>query len=475
MEGYKFGGSSQKDEESFQNCLDVIAQAERPCLVVPSTIGGITDLLEQGAQAQAESGIFPNSTLRQIEEKFVAVHGKGHSMIEEAWRDLKARIKRGKEKDLNNIVERDAQQAALVSWGEPVQATLFAEALTARGIKTRYVSSEGRMILQGNPLNGDFTSQSRENFRLILQDGFKGVTVLDGFVGEDSTGAKMVLGRGASDTSWAFYCRVAGAKLGYNCTDVPGILPANPNDLPSELRNDVFQRTIPSMNFEQVQELSGRGAKVLHARAVDYMKGARGESPIPFFVCRSSNFSGKRTYVSDFEAPETTVLAITGRTQAYTTVTLNTGSMERARGYFSKFADAFREVDVDLTPSGNIQLSVSFHDTSANLEMIAQELSPLGEVLFEIPDLNGDAEKWKRSLSPYAEVKITPSFSPLAMVGSNLGKKPQILGDFMDALGKANVPVAQITKANDNSMWVLVPSRQYKDACAAVYGELILK
>src|SRR5699024_873459 len=60
-----------------------------------------------------------------------------------------------------------------------------------------------------------------------------GIVVTQGFIGSDGEGKTVVLGRGGSDVSAAYFAAKIGAERLEIWTDVPGLFSANPQTVPS--------------------------------------------------------------------------------------------------------------------------------------------------------------------------------------------------------------------------------------------------
>ena len=82
-----------------------------------------------------------------------------------------------------------------------------------------------------------------------------------GFICCDSSGRVCTLGRGGSDYSAALYAAALQADSLQIWTDVPGIMTANPKQVPAA-------RTIPGMSYRAALEMAEHGAKVLYAPTV---------------------------------------------------------------------------------------------------------------------------------------------------------------------------------------------------------------
>ena len=78
----------------------------------------------------------------------------------------------------------------------------------------------------------------------------------------------MLLGRGGSDTSAAYFAARLGAARCEIWTDVPGMFTANPPSSPSA-------RLLRALDYDEAQEIATMGAKVLHPRCIPPLRRAR--------------------------------------------------------------------------------------------------------------------------------------------------------------------------------------------------------
>ncbi|MBM3184366.1 MAG: aspartate kinase, partial [Chlamydiae bacterium] len=86
--------------------------------------------------------------------------------------------------------------------------------------------------------------------------------IVAGFQGMSRKGEITTLGRGGSDTTAVALAITLGASQVEFYKDVPGIFENDPKHNPNA-------RHIPEISYENAYEMAQKGAKVLHARAID--------------------------------------------------------------------------------------------------------------------------------------------------------------------------------------------------------------
>jgi len=149
----------------------------------------------------------------------------------------------------------------LLSTGEMVSSTLLAMALkqlgqeaislsgAQAGISTDAAHSRAR-ITRIDPAR---IKSELGRGRIVIVAGFQGIT--DGM---DVT----TLGRGGSDTTAVALAASLGAKVCERYTDVDGVYTADPRLVPEA-------RRLPEISYEEMLELAGYGARIMHPRAVE--------------------------------------------------------------------------------------------------------------------------------------------------------------------------------------------------------------
>ncbi len=154
--------------------------------------------------------------------------------------------------------------AALLATGEQLTISLLCMALIKRGCQAR--SYTGLQL--GIETDGIVNNAKIKNINVnkIYQDLQSGkVVIIAGFQGVDPEGNITTLGRGGSDTTAVALAAVLQAKECHIYTDVDGVYTADPNLVPDAKKLD-------SIDFSEMLELAGLGAKVMQIRAVEIGK-----------------------------------------------------------------------------------------------------------------------------------------------------------------------------------------------------------
>ena len=234
----KFGGSSVASATNMSRVLDIVEKqaAKGKVVLVSSAISGCTD------------------ALLRADEKSLADMEKRH-------RDIVTRLFTGAERQqVQQQVDtlftelRRAPVPEQVTFGEILSTTILCAKLQAEGIPAVWLDSRKLVVKE----------DEAETFRRIRQ-AVRGtdapIYVAPGFICQDKDGNISTLGRGGSDYSAALYAAAIGAGSLQIWTDVPGIMTANPKQVPAA-------RTIPRMSYAAALDMASHGAKVLYAPTV---------------------------------------------------------------------------------------------------------------------------------------------------------------------------------------------------------------
>jgi aspartate kinase len=172
----------------------------------------------------------------------------------------------------------------LLSTGERISMSLLCIALNNLGIKA--ISLTGSQA-------GIITNDRHTNARVIevrpfrIQDELENghVVVIGGFQGVSYKRDITTLGRGGSDTSAVALAAALNAERCEIYSDVDGVYSADPTLIKNA-------QHLPEISYQQMQEMSIAGAKVLNAQAVQFAK----EAQITLYA-RSTFSPGKETIV----------------------------------------------------------------------------------------------------------------------------------------------------------------------------------
>ncbi len=151
---------------------------------------------------------------------------------------------------------------SLLSTGEQVSVSLLAMALRDVGVPARSLLGF-QVPMRTTAVHGKARIEGIDGERLaaIIAEG--AVPVVAGFQGINAAGDITTIGRGGSDTTAVAVAVARGADECQILTDVDGVYTTDPRMVPAA-------RRLPRLTFEEMLELAGQGARVLHLRAVEF-------------------------------------------------------------------------------------------------------------------------------------------------------------------------------------------------------------
>jgi aspartate kinase len=149
----------------------------------------------------------------------------------------------------------------LLATGEEQSVALLAMALHDRGVAAASLTGpQAGMTVTGRYGSGVISEIRPERVHTLLEEGQ--VVIVAGFQGMNALGDVMTLGRGGSDTTAVALAAALEAERCEIYTDVDGVYTADPRIVREAHR-------IPLLSPEEMAEMSWRGAKVMHPRAVE--------------------------------------------------------------------------------------------------------------------------------------------------------------------------------------------------------------
>ena len=179
---------------------------------------------------------------------------------------------------------RGREMDLLLATGEQVSVSLLGLALQHRGIPVISLTASQCGIRTDDAFN-IARIESIDTRRILAELDRKRVVIITGFQGMTRDHEVTTLGRGGSDITGAAVAAALGASVCEICTDVDGVLSADPRKVPHAMQ-------WREISYEEAIEMASSGAKVLHPRAAEVCMAYR----IPIHV-RSSFHDGEGTWI----------------------------------------------------------------------------------------------------------------------------------------------------------------------------------
>jgi diaminopimelate decarboxylase/aspartate kinase len=360
----KFGGTSVSTLPNWNNVAAVVRRRQADgarVLIVHSAVSGITDRLERLLNA-ALAG--------EHEAALAGIEARHMQLCEELGVGSSAQLA-GYFTELRQIAQgihltreiSDRTRARVMANGELMSTEIGARYLRAQQIDAAWwdartgLTAETREAVsaRGNWLSAtcDFSPDARLGERLSQ---LAPVVITQGFIASDAAGDTVLLGRGGSDTSGAYFAAKLLAKRLEIWTDVPGMFSANP-------RATSTARLLRELHYDEAQEIASSGAKVLHPRCVMPVR----VHGIPLFVYATQmpDFEGTHISASPFDG-SAKVKAVCVK-KGITLVSMDSPGMWHEVGFLADAFQVFKAhgLSVDLVSTSETNVTVSL-DPQAN-------------------------------------------------------------------------------------------------------------
>jgi bifunctional diaminopimelate decarboxylase / aspartate kinase len=369
----KFGGTSVATRARWETIAQIVQERVAAGLlpiVVCSAVAGISNALEKVLKEVATGD--QAGTLAEIRARHIQL---GEDLDVDAAALVGEMLDRLERLCLGASLVGEVSprtHARVLASGELMSTTLGAAFLNGLGLDTGWVDARACLSSAVRPGEGDVlrhvSATCDDEADSALRERLLGMNrralLTQGFIARDQDGDTVLLGRGGSDTSAAYFSARVGAARCEIWTDVPGMYSANPRQIPSA-------RLLRALGYDEAQEIASTGAKVLHPRCLPPVR--RHGIPLEVRCVDRPDMPG--TVVSA-DPPHTAAMvkAISVKT-GVTLVSMNTTGMWQQVGFLSDVFAVFgaHGLSVDLVSTSEMNVTVSL-DPAAN---VLDELGPL--------------------------------------------------------------------------------------------------
>ncbi len=374
----KFGGTSVSSPESWDTIRELVLERQaagyRP-VIAHSALATVSNRLDSILKT-ALSG----EHQQQLNE-IVAVHT-----------DLAARMGVDSAKVLDDFFAElkhtlsgirtageisPSVKARVMSFGELMATAIGAAYLRSEGIDATWI--DARDVLESIIVPGE-----NERSRYLsascaidpdkdLQDRFAsepGVILTQGFIASNPDGEGVLLGRGGSDTSAAYFAtklEAAGLEI---WTDVPGLFSANPRVVSGA-------RLLNVLSYDEAQEIASTGGAVLHPRCLRPVH----QQGIPLRVRCTAQPGLPGTLICRDPGRDAPGLKALSSREGITVVSMETLGMWREVGFlvgaFKCFADLGLSIDLVSTAESNVTVTLDTGQEAIDETTLAQLRSSL--------------------------------------------------------------------------------------------------
>ncbi len=354
-------------------------------------------------QKYGGSSVADVSRLGQVAELVAKTREAGHKVVVvvSAMGDTTDELIKLAARVTDNPPRRELDM--LLSAGERIAMALLSMAIERLGHEA--ISFTGSQ-------SGILTNDRHTNARILdvrpyrVQDELERdrVVIIAGYQGVSYRREITTLGRGGTDTTAVAMAAALGAERCEIYSDVDGVYSADPRVVGDA-------RHLPEVSYEEMQELSLAGAKVLNAQAVEFARRAG-----IVIYARATVDGRKETRVVVGGRPRQGVAGVTG---ARDLVRLH---LSGDPGTYGELADSLRQWDV--TPSRISQ------GNDCAVVVLSRELCP---------DLDSLVPRFENRFGE--RLGVDRDLSMASVVGSGIGRNPRNLTRAMETLKTADVEV----------------------------------
>ncbi len=449
----KFGGTSVNSAKAWLRVHHIVQQhlsQQRRVLLVCSAPRGISDQLSDLFDAASQGRDF-KSILNQIHQCFndlsMVLNLTLPVCFEHSWQQLNAYLS-----GINLLQEASAKyRAQLMSYGELLltqigqqyllQQQLDCECLMATEYLTSYATDE-------SAINHYLDAQCvvEPNSRIIEKLNAKPslVFITQGFVASNTNHETVLLGRGGSDISAAYFSVLLSAELCEIWTDVPGIYTANPHHFSSA-------RHITHLSYDEAQEIALMGAHVLHPETIQPLR----QHSIPLLIGYTNKPTRPGTRVSHASSPVPVIKSVNIKRDV-TLISLDALGMWQRSGFLADVFACFKQhhISVDLITTAESNITVSL-DTKMGL--VDQQ---------RFAELRAD-------LAQFASVKVISPCANVSVVGSQIKRVLYQIKELFALFRSSSIHLIS-QSSNDMSFTVVVDQDQV-DSYAQLLHDIVIE
>lgn len=430
----KFGGSSLADADQIKKAQAIIQADSDRKFVVPSAPGKrnkedqkITDLLYL-CHAHAQQGIAFDDIFNMVADRYnQIIQDLGLTL------DMSDRLQKVK-----TDIAAGASSDYAASRGEFLNGPIIAALL-----EFTFIDPAQFIFFDENGKFDTEKTQDALSKKLASVDN----AVVPGFFGSLPNGEIKTFSRGGSDITGAIVARAAGADVYENWTDVSGLLKTDPRIVDNP-------KTIDSITYKELRELSYMGASVMHEEAIFPVRAAG--IPINIRNTNSPDDAGTMIVSDDTDNKPQDITGIAGR-KDFTTIYVEKALMNSEIGFGRKLLEVLEShgVSYEHMPSGIDTTSVVI--ANANLQ------GKLEDVIKDI-----------QHICKPDNISVLENMALIATVGRGMNHIIGISGRLFGALGKAKVNVRMIDQgSSEMNIIVGVEEADFEKAVQAIYTEFI--
>lgn len=334
----------------------------------------------------------------------------------------------------------------LLSTGEQISIALLSMAIQERGAKA--ISMTG--LQSGIITDSNYSMAKIKSIKagsILSRLGDNHVVIVAGFQGVSNGSEITTLGRGGSDTTASALAVALKAKCCEIYTDVDGVYTTDPNLVPGATKLDYI-------SYEEMVELAGAGAQVLHPRSVEIAM----KFGVPIAV-RPSHSDAPGTIV--MEASKLENVVITGVTGNRNIAKVAIRGIPDRPGVAAQIFSALGEKGINIRLIIQSVAENGLNDISlvVNREFVRQAL----EVL----------ERQKASLKA-RDIVHHEHLAEVSIVGSGIASTPGVAARMFRSLARQRINIDLIS-SSEVRITCVIDEKRTPEAIRALHREFKLE
>jgi len=442
----KFGGTSVSGLTQWKTILSIVKQylqAGNKVFIVHSALATVSNALLR---------ILDEALTDNYEQRLAEIKNKHYALMDELALEsqLLDNLFFELEKKLKGIAllgeVTDRTHAEVMSYGELMSTTIGA-AYLQRKMKRSVRWLDARQWLQATQDSNKSYLQANCNYdydnELVNAISLDDVVLTQGFIAENNKEKTVLLGRGGSDVSAAYFATKISAAECLIWTDVPGMFTANPNSIPSA-------RLIHRLSYVEAQEIAAMGAKVLHPKCLLPVR----DHQIPLRIKSTLQPEAEGTLIEVFSSDLQGVCAVTTR-KDITLVSMETIDMWQQAGFLAR---SFAEFSA---------LGVSIDLVSTSEAVVTVSIDPAQNAI-----TNDLLEELRQRLAKFCHVKIIQNCAAISVIGQKVSGILSQIAPSLEVFETNNVYLLS-QAANDLNITLVVGGEQADKLASSLHEYLI--
>ena len=429
----KFGGTSLADAAQFERVANIVKADPSRKYVVASAPGKrfkddikVTDLFYQCYKLAKNR--------EDITEIYQQIKDRYNGIIKELGLNFDIS---GELEYVKNAMLSHAGRDFAASRGEYLNSIILAKYLGFDFIDAENVI----FFKEDGSFDADYTDEV-----LRAELAKHEYAVIPGFYGTTPNGTIKTFSRGGSDITGAIVARAANAEIYENWTDVSGMKMADPRLIDNP-------RTISTVTYRELRELSYMGATVLHEDAVFPARIAG----IPINIRNTNEPEAPGTMIvasTDDYDHECVITGVAGK-KGFSAINIEKDSMNSTVGFVRQVLEILEDNDLSFEhlPSGidTMTLVINTEQFEPHREKVLTSIS--------------------RTIKPDS-LSVEDDFALIAVVGRGMVKVKGTAAKVFDAVSDAGVNIRMIDQGSSEINIIIgVDEKDFHTALTAIYNK----